>query len=51
MLKGYRTYIAAGAVVLHQIAKLAGLDIPEENLSMFLDGLGGLLAMFFRARA
>lgn len=51
MLKGYRTYIAAGVVVLHQVAKLAGFDVPEESLSMFIDGLFGLLAIFFRSRA
>lgn len=36
-LKGKRTYIALGAIVIHQILKSAGIDIPDESISTLLD--------------
>ena len=51
MLTGKRTYIAAGVVVIHQILKLVGYDIPQEELSSTLDVVGGIAAFVFRMLA
>ena len=51
MLKGKRTYIAASIVVIHQMLKLAGYDLPQEQLSSAIDVIGGIAAFIFRMKA
>jgi len=51
MLTGYRTYISAGIIVIHQIAKLLGYDVPEETLSLAIDTIASIAAIFFRSKA
>ena len=51
MFTGYRTYLSAGIVVIHQIAKIAGYDVPEETLSVAIDSLAAIAAIFFRSKA
>lgn len=51
MFAGYRTYLSAGIVVVHQVLKAAGVDLPEENLSITVDVLASIAAMFFRWKA
>ena len=49
MLKGYRTYLSALAIVLHQILNQLGLeDITGEQISVFIDVLLALLTLLFR---
>ena len=51
ILVGYRTYISAGIVIIHQIAKILGYDVPQESLSSAVDAFFGLATIFFRAKA
>ena len=49
MLKGYRTYLSALAIVLHQVLNQLGLvDITGEQISAFVDVLLAMLALLFR---
>ena len=48
MFAGKKTYIAAGLVVTHQILKMVGYDVPQEELSSAIDVFGGIAAFFFR---
>lgn len=48
---GFRTYISAGLIALHQILKLFGYDIPNDNLSTAFDTVASLFAIIFRALA
>lgn len=50
-MKGYRTYIAAGLIVVHQILQVFGIDVPQENLSVTIDTVLAILAIFFRSKA
>lgn len=51
MLQGFRTYISVILIVLHQILKLLGVDIPSENLSVAVDVILAVLAGVFRLLA
>ena len=51
MLTGKRTYIAASVVVIHQMLKLLGYDLPQEQLSSAIDVIGGIAAFVFRMMA
>lgn len=51
MLQGKRTYIAASVVVIHQVLKLLGYDLPQEQLSSAIDVVGGIAAFVFRGMA
>lgn len=48
MLTGYRTYISIILLVLHQVMKIAGVDVPEENLSIAVDVVLAIAAGVFR---
>ena len=48
MLAGKRTYIASSVVVVHQILKFLGYDIPHAELSSALDVVAGIAAFLFR---
>lgn len=48
---GNRTYLMGIALMLHQILKVAGIDIPQENLSLLLDGILSVGVILFRALA
>ena len=47
-LIGYRTYLTVIVMVLHQVLKLKGIDVPSETLSLALDGVLGGLAIIFK---
>lgn len=47
-MTGYRTYISVGLIVLHQILKATGTDIPEESLSIAVDVILAVAAGVFR---
>lgn len=51
MLAGKRTFIAAGVIIFHQILKLCGYDLPQEQLSTAVDVIAGIAAFIFRALA
>lgn len=48
MLAGFRTYISVILIVLHQVLKILGIDIPEENLSIAVDVILAIAAGVFR---
>ena len=48
MLVGYRTYITLALMVLHQVLKVNGIDLPQENLSIAVDTILALLAGVFK---
>ena len=50
-LIGYRTYLSALMIISHQVLKVAGVDIPQENLSTALDVVLSILVMIFRQKA
>jgi hypothetical protein len=50
--KGYRTYITIGVMVLHQVLNRYGLvDLTGEDVSLIVDGILGVLAVYFRKQA
>jgi uncharacterized membrane protein len=51
MLQGFRTYITVILLVLHQVLKFIGVDIPEQNLSIAVDVVLAILAGIFRLLA
>ena len=51
MLQGKRTYIAASVIVIHQLLKLFGYDLPQEQLSSSIDVIAGIGAFIFRSLA
>jgi len=48
MLTGNRTYLALALLVIHQILKLAGIDVTDANLSTTVDTLLLVGAAIFR---
>lgn len=50
-MEGFKTYIMGGAIILHQILKLAGLDISDEMISQTTDAVLALGAIVFRWQA
>ena len=48
MLQGFRTYISVILIVLHQVLKLIGVDVPEESLSIAIDVVLAIAAGVFR---
>ena len=52
MLKGYRTYASAAAIIVHQILNQFGLqDFTGEQISTFIDVGFAILALIFRWKA
>ena len=52
MLKGYRTYASAIAIMLHQVLNQFGLaDLTGEQVSTFIDVLFAILCLVFRYKA
>ncbi len=51
IFSGYRTYLMGILIVLHQILKTQGIDIPQENISIALDVLLGIGTVIFRKLA
>ena len=47
-LIGKRTYLTLIVIVLHQLAKLGGVDIPNEQISQSVDVVLALMAGIFR---
>lgn len=47
-MSGYRTYISAALIAIHQILKLVGYDLPYDNLSIAFDTVASLAAILFR---
>lgn len=45
---GKKTYTTAGIMIGHQALKAAGLDIPEQNISIVVDVVLAILTMVFR---
>ena len=45
---GKKTYMAASVGLIHQGFKVAGLDVPEESVSVTIDVLSLLFTMLFR---
>lgn len=50
-MQGYRTYISVILIVLHQVLKILGVDLPEENLSIAVDVILAIAAGVFRLLA
>ena len=48
---GKKTYMAASVGLIHQGFKIAGLDVPEESVSVTIDVLSLIFTMIFRAVA
>jgi len=48
ILQGKKTYLAASVLVIHQILKMAGYDLPQEQFSSAIDVVVGAAAFFFR---
>lgn len=47
-LTAWKTYLAAGAIIAHQGLKIAGIDVPSEELSELVDAGLAVAAMVFR---
>jgi uncharacterized membrane protein YdjX (TVP38/TMEM64 family) len=47
-LTAWKTYLAGGAIIVHQALKFAGIDVPSEELSELIDASLGVAAMIFR---
>lgn len=47
-LTAWKTYLAGGAIILHQALKFAGIDVPSESFSELIDASLGVAAMVFR---
>jgi hypothetical protein len=47
-LTAWKTYLAGGAIILHQALKFAGIDVPSESFSELIDGALAVAAMIFR---
>mgnify|MGYP001579453651 CR=1 FL=1 len=48
---GKKTYAVLSVGVIHQGLKVAGIDVPQENLSITIDVLSLVFGMIFRAMA
>ena len=51
IISGYRTYLMAALLVIHQLLKTQGFDIPQENLSTTVDVILGVGVVIFRKLA
>jgi len=52
MLAGYRTYLLAIAIIVHQILNAFGfMDFTGDQISVALDVILGILVMVFRKKA
>lgn len=47
-LIAWKTYLAAGAIIVHQVFMLAGIDVPSQTLSELIDGGLATAAIVFR---
>lgn len=47
-LTGYRTYLTVITMVVHQILKANGIDIPDTTLSVGIDTFLGICAGYFK---
>ena len=47
-MQGFRTYISVILIILHQVLKLIGVDVPEESLSIAIDVILAIAAGIFR---
>ena len=47
-LTAWKTYLAGGAIIVHQLLKFAGIDVPSEEFSELIDASLGVAAMVFR---
>lgn len=45
---GKKTYTTASVMIGHQVLKVAGLDIPEQSVSIAIDVVLSILTMVFR---
>ena len=43
-IEGYKTYLSVMVIILHQILKVAGIDVADESLSITIDVLFAVLA-------
>ena len=50
-LKGMRTYLMAGGIIIHQFVIMFGYDIPDDMVSESIDLILAGLAMYFRWKA
>ena len=48
---GNRTYLMGAALILHQLLKATGIDIPQESVSLLLDGILSVGVILFRVLA
>jgi ammonia channel protein AmtB len=52
MLTGYRTYITIAVMVFHQVLNYFGFaDFTGEEVSAIIDGVLGIVAIYFRKKA
>jgi len=47
-LSGIKTYLAAGAIIVHQILMFFGIDVPSDLMSESIDGILAIAAVVFR---
>lgn len=50
-LEGSRTYLMGFAIAAHQILKTFGIDIPDEQFSVIIDGVLAVGAIYYRWKA
>jgi len=49
-LTPWKTYAVGALIILHQVFKMLGYDIPEAETSALVDGLLGVAAIGFRLK-
>lgn len=47
-IAGYKTYATLVIMILHQALKLAGYDVVDADISLFIDSILAALAVVFR---
>lgn len=50
-LSGMRTYLMGAGVIIHQALILLGFDVPNDLVSVSIDAVLGIGAIFFRWKA
>lgn len=50
-LEGWRTYLMGIGIAVHQILKTFGVDIPDEQVSVIIDGILAIGAIYYRWKA
>lgn len=50
-LEGVRTYLISAGIVIHQVLKIAGIDVSDQLVSESIDGIMAIGAIFFRWKA